>query len=135
MTKFLISIFIFFLLISPALSLAQGNEGTGLIPCGTLVDASGKVTNSCGFGDFMKLINWVIDFILKKLALPIAAIMFVYAGFLMVTGGGSTEAAGKARKIFTSTALGLILAAAAWVIVKAFLSIMGYKEVGLFFMK
>ena len=83
----------------------------------------------------MKLINWVIDFILKKLALPIAAIMFVYAGFLMVTGGGSTEAAGKARKIFTSTALGLILAAAAWVIVKAFLSIMGYKEVGLFFMK
>ena len=127
MTKFLISIFIFFLLISPALSLAQGNEGTGLIPCGTLVDASGKVTNSCGFGDFMKLINWVIDFILKKLALPIAAIMFAWAGFLMVTAGGSTERVTKAKRIFTNVAIGFIIAVIAFLVVRTILAILGFK--------
>ena len=54
--------------------------------------------------------------------------MFAYAGFLLVTAGG--EAAGartKAKSIFTNAVIGLLLAVAAFLIVRTILSILGYS--------
>ena len=118
--KFLILISIFLMVAMPMLSLALEPL---VQDCGT----------NCGFQDFMKLINRVIGFIFKYLALPIAAIMFAYAGVLLVTSAGSTEARGRAKHIFWDAVVGLVMAAAAWVIVKTLLSILGYKDIGLFF--
>ncbi len=105
--------------IAPATSFAAG-----LIPA----CSPDPVTNQCGWGfpEFMKLINNVIDFAIKDLALPIAAIMIAYAGFKLVTSGGSTEARSSAKNIFTNTVIGLVLAAGSWIIVKTILSIAGY---------
>jgi len=92
----------------------------GLVPCET--------GPSCDFNALMTLINTVIKFILYDMVIPIAAIMFAYAGFLMVTAGG--EAAGartKAKSIFTNAVLGLIFAVAAFLIIRTILSILGYK--------
>ena len=75
----------------------------------------------------MSLINDVIRFILFKMVVPIAAIMFAYAGFLMVTSGGSTEQWSKAKKIFTNVAFGFIIAVAAWLIIRTILLILGYE--------
>ena len=94
--------------VTPALSLAQTDkdvpdqiflEGKSLVPCGH-VGAEGKISNPCSFKDALTLINGIIRFILFKLVVPIAAIMFFYAGFLMVTSGGNTESRGKAKNIF-----------------------------------
>ena len=124
MTKrILISVAIFFILIMPVFSFAQG-----LVPCDNKTPAT-----MCDFGKFMILINRVIDFIFTYMALPLAAVMFAYAGVLLVTAAGSTESRGKAKKIFTSTVIGLVLAAAAWVIVKTFLTILGYNDIGTYF--
>lgn len=104
------------MLVMPAVSLAVN---TPLVTC-----TDGK---SCGFNELMALVNRVIQFILFDMALPIASIMFVYAGFLMITAGG--EAAGartKAKSIFTNAVLGLVFAAAAWIIIRTILSILGY---------
>ncbi len=92
------------------------SENTGLVPC----------VDNCGFVDLITLINKVIEFILYKLALPVAAIMFAYAGFKMVTAGGNTEGINTAKTVFKNTAIGLMLAAGAWLIVKTLLSILGY---------
>jgi hypothetical protein len=65
------------------------------------------------------------------MAIPIAAIMFFYAGFLLVTAGG--EAAGartKAKSIFTNAVIGLVLAIACWLIVKLILTILGWNGIG-----
>lgn len=110
--------FILIWLIVPAISLAY-TLGDPLVP-----PCSGR---DCNFGALMTLVDNVITFILKYMAVPIAAIMFVYAGFLMVTAGGS-EAKTKAKGIFFNTVLGLIFAVAAWLIVKTILSIMGYTD-------
>lgn len=87
------------------------------------------VTKRCEwrFAEFMKLIDNVIKFLLFKMAVPIAAIMFAYAGFTMVTSGGSPEAKTKAKNIFTSVAIGLIIAVAAWLIIRTILLILGYE--------
>jgi len=113
-SKFIIFTSIFLILIAPALSFAAQNPPTGLVPC-----MDGK---DCDFGKLMLLIDNVIKFILFKMAIPIAAIM-------LVTSGGSTEKRGIAKKVFTNTALGLIIAVAAWLIIKTILSILGYEGV------
>ncbi len=131
--KIFIFLAIFLMLIMPVFSLAQ--TSTELIPCGKTLQADktiGATTYKkgevipCNFTDFMKLIDNVIKFILYKLAIPIAAIMFAYAGFKMVTSGGSTESRTQAKSIFTNTALGLIFVAGAYLLVKTILSILGY---------
>lgn len=110
---------VFMLLVMPTVSLAQG--WAGLVPCG-------KGDSACTFGDFLKLINNVLDFILKKMVVPIAGIMFAYAGFLMVTAGGeAAHARQEAKEIAFNTVLGLIFAVAAVLIVKTILSILGYE--------
>ncbi|MFA5791494.1 MAG: hypothetical protein WC884_00440 [Candidatus Paceibacterota bacterium] len=114
--KLIISILVFSILIVPVLSFAAA--GDPLVTC----------TDNCNWNELMTLINTVIHFILFYLAIPIAAIMFIYAGFLLITAGG--EAAGartKAKSIFTNALIGLILAAAAWLIIKLILSILGYE--------
>lgn len=148
MKKTLIFLSILFMFMAPALSLVHADiksTNNGLVPCGTVtsaitkdattgVETGGVVTNPCGFNDVIILINNIIFFIIFYLAIPICAIMFAYAGFLLVTAGG--EAAGartKAKTIFLHAALGLVIAVAAWLIVKTILSIVEYKWIGDFF--
>jgi len=117
------------MLMIPVFSLAQGL--TPLVPCdNTPQTTDGVVTyeKPCDFNALMALVNKVVKFILFGLAVPIAAIMFTYAGFLLITAGG--EAAGartKAKGIFKNALIGLVLAAAAWLIVNTILSILGYE--------
>jgi hypothetical protein len=134
-----ISLAIFLMLVAPALSLAQfqgpcpegtHNNGTACVSdqSGGLVPCDNSTGNLCDFNQLMNLVNKVISFILYGMAVPIAAIMFAYAGFLLVTAGG--EAAGartKAKSIFTNAVIGLLLAVAAFLIVRTILSILGYS--------
>ena len=122
-TKLVAAFVILAVLVVPVFALAQN----GLIPCGTEVDDKGLVTNPCGFKDFLALINNVIGFIFQYLILPIAAILFAFAGFKLVFSGGSTEARGTAKKVFTNTAIGLIIALSAFLIIRTLLSILGYE--------
>ncbi len=113
--KFLITLVVFSILMLPVLSFAAG-----LVPCD-------GVTSKCGFDELIKLVNNVINFILYYMVIPICAIMFAYAGFELVTSGGSTEKRGLAKKVFTNAAIGLIIAFAAWLIINLLLSILGYN--------
>ena len=112
LARFTIPITMFLMLLSPAVSFAAG-----------LVACDGTITNPCEFTHFMNLINTVIRFILFNLAVPIAAIMFAYAGFLMLTSGGA-ESKTKAKNIFTNAVIGLVIAAGAFLIIKTILSIL-----------
>lgn len=105
---------------------------TILVPCNgnttSVTNSDGTITAPipCDFNAFMTLINNVIHFILFYLVIPIAAIMFFYAGFELVTSGGSTEKRGVAKKVFTNAVIGLVIAAGAWLIISTILHILGY---------
>lgn len=121
-TKILISLLVFTILIMPAFSSAY-KLGDPIIPCGT--DATAQ--KACDFNDFMDLVNNVIKFIFVGLVVPIAAIMFFYAGFKMVTSGGSAESRTTAKNVFSNAAFGLVVSAGAWLIIRTILSVLGYK--------
>lgn len=124
--KILAFVFVFLMLMAPVVS------GAVLVPCG-VTDKDVLVENpeygrDCDFKGLMNLVNIVIKFILYDLAVPIAAIMFVYAGFLMIVPGGeSASKRTKAKNIFTNAVIGLLFVAAAFLIVRTLLSILGYQ--------
>jgi hypothetical protein len=114
--RILIGVFMSLVIFLPIVSFAAG-----LVPCG------GAGEPVCDFNMLMTLINRLINFILFSLAVPLAAIMFAYAGILLLTSGGNSSQKEKAKKVFTGVAIGLVIAAAAWLIVHVILSILGYS--------
>jgi hypothetical protein len=96
-----------------------------LIPCGTTKN-SAPCEGAGGWDNLMKLINNVVTFIFVRLAVPIAAIMFAYAGFELLTSGGDVAKLKKAKSVFTNVAIGLIFVAASWLIVHTILITLGY---------
>lgn len=91
-------------------------EDSGLIPCGNDVK-NGKVTDPCGYDDLVTLAKNVIDFLIFKIAAPLGAVMFAYAGFLYLTNGGNESKIKEAHTIFLYVFWGLVVALAAWLIV------------------
>jgi hypothetical protein len=123
-TKYIIFLSIFLMLIMPVVSLAAD---TPLVPCNNTPDANGSIAQPCNFTALMNMVNMIIHFVLYDMVIPIAAIMFAYAGFLYVTAGGNTTQHSKANSIFLSVAEGLIIAVACWLIIATILSILGYN--------
>ena len=136
-TKFVLVFMIIAIFILPSVSMAQ-TSNTNLIPCGNqryttdttiggIKHTKGEVSNPCGFKDLLVLVNRVVNFILFALAVPIAAIMFCYAGFLLITGGEeSSHSRSKAKKILWGVVKGLVFAAASFLIIEVILKTLGY---------
>jgi len=80
----------------------------------------------CDFDYLMQLINNVIDFLLFIVATPLVAIILCYAGFLMITAGGNSEKAGKAKHILTNVIFGYIIALIAWLVINSIMSALGF---------
>lgn len=117
--KIFINILTLVVLIAPVISIAY-TLGDPLVPECT-------EPGGCSWNELMVLVDNIITFIIKYMVIPIAAIMFAYAGFELVSSGGSTEKRGIAKKVFTNTVIGLIIVVAAWLIIKTILSILGYQ--------
>ena len=88
---------------------------------------TGCPAGGCGWNEFMALVNKLINYILIYLAVPLAAIMFVYAGGLMVTSGGSPESRNKAKEIFINVGIGIFCIAGSWIIIHTIFLIFGYS--------
>ncbi len=129
--------FVIFPTFIPNTSLAQA----GLVPCGTdkepitpvvnpdgtsTSETGGEIINPCGFNHFFELVNNVVDFLLFYLAIPIAAIIFAFAGIKLVFSGGNAGQMEKAKSTMIDVAIGLALAAGAWLIVHTILQLLGY---------
>src|SRR3989344_8914428 len=77
-------------------------------------ECGGKDQHECGFGDLIQLINNIIDYLIL-IAIPVAAAVFAYAGFILMTtavADKKSEAKGMIRKVF----IGLAIVLAAWLI-------------------
>jgi hypothetical protein len=96
-------LFVLGLLCVPAIT------GAAIVP-----DCNGP---TCDFGKFMQLVINVINFLLK-IAIPIFAVVFMWAGFLMVTAGGKSGQRDKAKELMTKAFIGFIAALAAFLMVK-----------------
>lgn len=101
-------------------------QETGLVPCGS--DGT-----PCTFGHLITLVNTIIDFLITKIALPVSAALFAWAGFLYLTAAGSDSQIKKAHTIFFDVFIGLALALSGWLIISLVTQILTGRDAGSFF--
>lgn len=100
----------------------------GLVPCGQdgPLDAAGR--QACGFEQVMILIGRLIRFLIFYVAPIIVVVTLLWGGFLILTSGGSAEQVTKAKGMFWKAIVGLVIAMAAWLIVRFVLVQLGVDE-------
>lgn len=82
-----------------------------IVPCG------GGDQSDCTLCHLWELASNVINFISFNLSIPIAALLFIAAGVIFLTSGGSEQKVGLAKNIFTNTAIGLLIIFCSWLLV------------------
>lgn len=90
----------------------------GIIPCdGTEVTVvNGQTVYGCTFEHFVKLAQNLINTLIL-ISIPLTAIAFSWAGFLMVTSAGSEEKIKHGKAIFGKVLVGFLFILSAWLIV------------------
>jgi hypothetical protein len=115
MKKIILLFIIFLSLVACLLSLSSA-QAAGLVPCG------GEGQNPCTWCHLMQLIKNVINF-LMYIVFPLAAIMIVVGGIMIMTAGGSTERVAKGKEIVTAAVVGLLIALLSWLIIDTIIGI------------
>ncbi len=117
---FLISFLFLFLFLASSPVLAGGTNcpTEGLVPCGT-------TDCPCEFCDFFVMIDNILDFVLLKLVPAIATLMLVIGGSMFFFAGGDPGKITTAKRLMTSTIIGLVIIFAAFLIVGTILSAIG----------
>ena len=91
----------------------------GLVPCNGV---------DCKYDHLIELVNKIITFLLTGVAIPLAAVMFAYAGFLMFTSGGVEGKLTQAKQLMWGVLWGMIIAFGAWVIIQTVLTALGFDK-------
>lgn len=119
------------LLIVPTIAYAIDIPGWPIVPCGLSKDNPStpdiNEAKPCGRCDLFRLLNNVINFIIGGLMPPVAVLLFVAAGFLILLGGANTNLVAQGRQIFTTTFYGIIIMLAAWMITNTLILSIGAK--------
>ncbi|MEX2090613.1 MAG: putative Ig domain-containing protein, partial [Candidatus Paceibacterota bacterium] len=79
--------------------------------CGTSANPA-----ECTRCDLFKLFKNIIDFVLVGLMPPVAAILFVWGGFLILMGGANPGNITQGRTIFWNTFMGVVIISASWLL-------------------
>jgi hypothetical protein len=125
MTKsFIILLSIFILLGVANSAFAQvWSPGDPLVPCGT------STTPLCQTCDLFKLAHNIIYFMLY-IMVPIAVLLFVFAGFLILLGGANPGLIGRGKVIFTNTFYGVIIILASFMITNSIIQSLAPSGLG-----
>lgn len=97
-------VFLFLLFNFPASSEAA------LVPCGTSTNP-----DPCNFCDFLRLGKNIIDF-LMYIIFPIATVMIIWGGIIIMTSRESPEQVKRGRGVITAAVVGLLIALLSWII-------------------
>lgn len=80
-----------------------------LVPCGGSKDP-------CTWCHFGQLIENIIDF-LMYLVFPLAVLMIIIGGILIMTSGGSSARFSKGKEMVTGAVIGILIALISWIII------------------
>ncbi len=99
----------------------------GLVPCGNTTSCP------CQLCDIFTLINNIVHLLLFQIIPIIAALLIVIGGIMMIwayAGSGGPATLIKAKTLFTSVVIGLLIIYCAWLIVSMFFWAIGVSEWG-----
>ncbi len=146
-TIFLVSLACFFLFSPPVLAVDPGYapgctapnnqdpdtwdmtanppKAKGLVPCGVGKNADGTLKCPCAFGHLFAMILRVYSFILFDIATPLAGLLVVIGGVMMMVSAGNPALMDRGKGILKGAVWGIFLIFGAWLMVKIILLMLG----------
>lgn len=97
--------------------LSQAISG-GIVQC---------ATDPCTLCDLYVLADRLTRFLMFNIMLPIAALMILVGGVLLLTARDNQAQQTQGKAVFTAAVYGIIIAFAAWLIITALLGAIGFK--------
>lgn len=88
-------------------------EGQGLVPC------KGP---DCDWCDLLQLIVNLINFAIYNIFFPLALLLILWGGIMMVSAGGKEENYKKGKEILKNTIIALVIILCAWFLVNALIT-------------
>lgn len=98
---------------------------------GPIVEDTGAIVEcveNCGYRELISLVQRIIDFLIFTIAMPLGAIIFMWAGFKYMTSGGDPGKLKEAKGMFFAVFVGLAIALAAWLVVNTLLNVLLNQE-------
>lgn len=118
MRKKLLIVGALFMIAIPLVALAAG-----LVPCGrTGFDATAAEKEPCSLCHLFVLGDVITDFLTMQIAPALAVLAFAWAGFKILTSGGSPGARQQGIVIIRNTIIGLLIVFGAWIIIDTLLT-------------
>jgi len=99
--------------------------------CGPLVPSgcqSGGPT-SCGLCQFFELASNIINFVVFCLTPPVAGLMIVISGLILIFGG-SESARTYGKKMLTTTVVAIVIIYASWLLINTIFQLIGGANQG-----
>jgi hypothetical protein len=91
---------------------------------GRFVTCDGTDKCPCSFGSLMQLIDNVLNFLTNYIAIPLAIVTFMYAGFLFMTSAVNPGQRSQAKTMMVKVVKGFVVLLAANLIVKTVLGVL-----------
>ena len=103
-----------------------------LVRCGLTdsIDSEGNPIPRCTFCDLFVMFGRIVNFLFIQIIPVLAALMIAIGGVYYILSQGSPEKLTSAKKLFSSVAIGLLIAYGAWLIVNTFFMIIGITRWG-----
>ena len=106
----------------------ESNGGNlGLVPCGSAINNSGNLTCPCELEHVFVLVLNLYNFAVWKISVPLASLLVVIGGIMLLVSGGNPGLASKARTILWGAVIGIVLVFGAWIIINTILVAIGYN--------
>lgn len=103
----------------------------GLVPCGRTCDdptTSKNECDPCTICDFFVMIERYINGLLFMIVPPLAALIIAIGGGMYIFSRGDPEMLSRAKKLFASVGIGLLIIYGAWLIVNVFFMFIGVAD-------
>lgn len=94
-----------------------------LVPCG--VNPGTGPVNPCTVCDFFVLIKNIVDFLTIDIAMPVAVVVLIYGGVMLLTSSGSEDKIKKGKTALWQAIWGLFIVFAAWLIIDTIIKWLG----------
>lgn len=97
------------------------NAMAGLVP-----DCAGSTCTLC---HVLQLISNIAFFLVKDVMPPLAGLLFLIGGIMMIAAAGSEERYKKGRQILIDAAIGVVIVLASWIVINTLITTLGTRAV------
>lgn len=103
----------------------QASVLAALVPC----TGSLGTPTPCTVCHLLQMIANIVFFLVKNVMPPLAGLLFLVGGIMMIASAGSEERYKKGRQILVNVALGAAIVLCSWVIINAIITTIGTSSV------